>query len=67
MLNLQKWSYWIIFWTKISEKIFEIDVASFPVGMALSPDESKLIVTSQGKSSTPGSGNTVTVFDVNYN
>ena len=52
---------------KSMEKIFEIDVASFPVGMALSPDESKLIVTSQGKSSTPGSGNTVTVFDVNYN
>lgn len=49
------------------EKIFEIDVASFPVGMALSPDEKQLVVTSQGKSSTVGSGNTVTVYDVIYN
>lgn len=49
------------------EKIFEIDVASFPVGMALSPDEKQLVVTSQGKSGTPGSGNTVTVYDVIYN
>jgi len=48
------------------QKIFEIDVASFPVGMALSPNEKQLIVTSQGKSSTPNSGNTVTVYDVIY-
>lgn len=49
------------------KKISEIDVASFPVGMALSPDETQLIVTSQGKSSTPNSGNTVTVYEVVYN
>lgn len=47
-------------------KIYDVDVASFPVGMALSPDETQLIVTSQGKSSTPNSGNTVTVYDVVY-
>ena len=47
-------------------KISEIDVASFPVGMSLSPDETQLIVTSQGKSSTPNSGNTITVYEVVY-
>lgn len=48
------------------KKIYEIKVASFPVGMSLSPDNKQLTITSQGKSSTPGSGNTVTVFDVIY-
>lgn len=46
--------------------ISELSVASFPVGMALSPDDKQLIVTSQGKSGVVGSGNTVTIFDVNY-
>jgi len=48
------------------QKIDEIAVASFPVGMALSPDNNQLVVTSQGKSGSPGSGNTVTVYNVNY-
>lgn len=48
------------------QKIDEISVASFPVGMALSPDNNQLVVTSQGKSGSPGSGNTVTVYDVHY-
>jgi DNA-binding beta-propeller fold protein YncE len=48
------------------KKITEVDAAKFPVGMSLSPDGKQLVTTSQGKSSTPGSGNTVMVFDVIY-
>ncbi|MFN8263749.1 MAG: hypothetical protein U0T07_09505 [Chitinophagales bacterium] len=48
------------------KKIAEIDAAPFPVGMAISPDEKQLIITSQGKSAVLGSGNTVMVFDVVY-
>jgi len=46
--------------------ISELRVASFPVGMSLSPDDKQLIITSQGKSGVLNSGNTVTVFDVVY-
>ncbi len=46
--------------------IGKIDVAQFPVGMALSPDENQLVITSQGKAGVIGAGNTVTVFKVNY-
>lgn len=46
--------------------ISELKVASFPVGMSLSPDDKQLIITSQGKSGVLNSGNTVTVFDVVY-
>ncbi|MFM7661993.1 MAG: peptidoglycan-binding protein [Bacteroidota bacterium] len=48
------------------KKIMEVDAAKFPVGMSLSPDGKQLVTTSQGKSTTPGSGNTVMVFDVIY-
>ena len=48
------------------KKIAEVDAAKFPVGMALSPDGKQLTITSQGKSSAPGSGNTVMVFEVVY-
>ena len=48
------------------QKITEVDAASFPVGMALSPDGKQLITTSQGKEDVPGSGNTVMVFEVIY-
>ncbi len=48
------------------KKIAEVDAAPFPVGMALSPDGKQLITTSQGKSSSPGYGNTVMVFEVLY-
>ena len=48
------------------EKIAEVDAAPFPVGMALSPNGKQLITTSQGKSSNPGYGNTVMVFEVLY-
>ncbi len=46
--------------------VFNVEASKFPVGMALSPDGKQLVVTSQGKDSTPGSGNAVTVFDVIY-
>lgn len=46
--------------------IYEVKAEAFPVGMALSPDNKQLIVTSQGKDSTPNSGNAVMVFDVVY-
>ena len=48
------------------KKIAEVDAAKFPVGMGLSPDGKQLTITSQGKSSAPGSGNTVMVFEVVY-
>ena len=48
------------------KKIFEIDAAPFPVGMSLSPDGKQLVITSQGKTSSPGTGNTVMVFEVIY-
>lgn len=47
-------------------KVGEVSAAPFPVGMALSPDGSQLIVTSQGKSGIPKSGNTVMAFKVIY-
>lgn len=43
-----------------------LDVSKFPVGMALSPDQNTLVVTSQGKSGVVGAGNAVTVIDVKY-
>lgn len=43
-----------------------VEAAKFPVGMALSPDENQLVITSQGKTGVVGAGNTVTVFKVNY-
>lgn len=48
------------------KKVFEIDAAAFPVGMSLSPDGKQLVITSQGKTTAPGTGNTVTVFEVIY-
>ncbi len=46
--------------------ISEVNVAKFPVGMALSPNGKQLIITCQGKDTVPGSGNTVMVFEVIY-
>lgn len=43
-----------------------LDVSKFPVGMALSPDQNTLVVTSQGKSGVVGAGNAVTVIDIKY-
>ncbi|MFN5093442.1 MAG: YncE family protein [Bacteroidota bacterium] len=48
------------------KKVFEIDAAAFPVGMSLSPDGKQLVITSQGKTTAPGTGNTATVFEVIY-
>ncbi len=45
--------------------IATIGADSYPVGMAISPDNSKLVVTSQGK--TGGGGNSVMVYDITYN
>jgi DNA-binding beta-propeller fold protein YncE len=44
--------------------ISSIRADAYPVGMALSPDNTRLIVTSQGKSST--GGNSVMVYEVSY-
>lgn len=44
------------------KKICTINADAYPVGMALSPDETKLVVTSQGKENK--GGNSVMVFDV---
>jgi DNA-binding beta-propeller fold protein YncE len=46
--------------------IHEVKAEPFPVGMALSPDNKQLIVTSQGKDSTPHSGNVVMVFELEF-
>ena len=46
--------------------VYEVKAEAFPVGMALSPDNKQLIVTSQGKESTPNSGNAVMVFEVDF-
>lgn len=46
--------------------IYEVRAEAFPVGMALSPNNQQLIVTSQGKDSTPNSGNAVMVFDIDF-
>ena len=51
---------------KTMTKLTEIDAAPFPVGMALSPDNKQLIITSQGKEGSAGSGNTVMVFELVY-
>ncbi len=45
--------------------IAEIGADSFPVGMALSPDESLLTVTSQGKPEV-GGGNSVMIYKIEY-
>jgi DNA-binding beta-propeller fold protein YncE len=39
-----------------------IDADSYPVGMALSPDQKHLVVTSQGKKSS--GGNSVMIFEI---
>jgi len=44
--------------------ICTVNADAYPVGMALSPDDSKLIVTSQGKSEK--GGNSVMVYEVTY-
>ena len=44
--------------------VAEIPVDSYPVGMAISADDSELIVTSQGKSNR--GGNSVMVFSLDY-
>lgn len=51
---------------KTMKMISEIEAAAFPVGLAISPDGSTLISTSQGKSESPGTGNTVMVFQIEY-
>ncbi len=45
--------------------ITSIGADSYPVGMAISPDNSKLVVTSQGKKG--GGGNSVMIYDIKYN
>lgn len=45
--------------------VAEIDADSYPVGMAISPDESNLIVTSQGKGNK--GGNSVMIFKITRN
>lgn len=52
--------------TSTMSVVGKVNVARFPVGMALSPDENRLVITSQGKAGVVGAGNTVTVFGVNY-
>ena len=44
--------------------VAKISADSYPVGMAISADDSELIVTSQGKSNK--GGNSVMVFALNY-
>jgi hypothetical protein len=44
--------------------VAEIPADSYPVGMAISADDSELIVTSQGKSNR--GGNSVMVFSLKY-
>jgi DNA-binding beta-propeller fold protein YncE len=46
--------------------IHEFKAEPFPVGMALSPNNKQLIVTSQGKESVPNSGNAVMVFNIEF-
>jgi DNA-binding beta-propeller fold protein YncE len=48
--------------TSDMEVVATISADSYPVGMALSPDEKHLIVTSQGKKS--GGGNSVMIFNI---
>lgn len=47
------------------QQIASIGADSFPVGMALSPDDKKLVVTAQGKSGK-GGGNSVMIYDITY-
>jgi DNA-binding beta-propeller fold protein YncE len=44
--------------------VAEVGADSFPVGMALSPDEKFLAVTAQGRDS--GGGNSVMVYSISY-
>ncbi|MFN5679779.1 MAG: YncE family protein, partial [Flavobacteriia bacterium] len=46
--------------------IHEVKAEAFPVGMALSPDNKQLIVTSQGKDAVPQSGNAVMIFELEF-
>lgn len=48
--------------TRDMKLVAEIDADAFPVGMALSPDDNKLVVTSQGKNRK--GGNSVMIFDI---
>lgn len=47
------------------KQVASIGADSFPVGMALSPDNKKLVVTAQGKSGK-GGGNSVMIYDITY-
>ena len=44
--------------------VAQIPADSYPVGMAISADDSELIITSQGKSNR--GGNSVMVFELTY-
>ncbi len=52
--------------SKTMELIKTVNVSKFPVGIAISLDGKKLIVTSQGKNGVLKSGNAVSVFDIIY-
>lgn len=53
--------------SKLMKVISSIEVSKFPVGMAISHDETQLIVTSQGKDNVLKSGNAVSIFEIKYN
>jgi DNA-binding beta-propeller fold protein YncE len=46
--------------------IAEVKAEPYPVGMAISPDGTQLITTSQGKDGVSGTGNAVMVFEIIY-
>ena len=50
--------------TKTFEVVAQVPVDSYPVGLAVSPDEKQLFVTSQGKRG--GGGNSVGVYSIEY-
>lgn len=52
--------------SKLMKVIASIEVSKFPVGMAISHDETQLIVTSQGKDDVLKSGNAVSIFEIKY-
>lgn len=45
--------------------VAKVEADAYPVGMAISPDNTKLIVTSQGKKDK-GGGNSVMIFNIEY-
>jgi hypothetical protein len=48
------------------QKICEIDADSFPVGLSLTANGSLVIVSSQGKDTYKGTGNSVLIYKALY-